>query len=256
MSATSTRVAEHGAPAPADGATAPADGAAASADGAQFLAACDARAAAGWAEIHRGAFWRELRRSGLDRETYVDLLTQIFHYTRHNAQNQALAALHVDSDRLPLLRFCLRHALEEAGHDLMVLHDLAHFRVGAEEVRRSAPLPETEAFVAWLERTARDEDATARLGYSYWAESCYGHIAELTEAMRRDLELGSAQMTFFAAHSAIDREHFDEVRRIAVEFCDTPHKRARLLHVLETSLALTGSILQGVQRRREARSAR
>jgi pyrroloquinoline quinone (PQQ) biosynthesis protein C len=196
-----------------------------------------------------------LRAEGLDRETYVDLMAQIFHYSKFNAQNQALAALRVTSERLPLLRFCLKHALEEAGHDLMVLHDLSHLGVQGESIRMSRPLPETEAFSAWLEHIAGQMDATARLGYSYWAESCYGYIAELTEAMRRDLKLSTPQMTFFAAHSAIDRDHFDEVRRIASEFCDNEARRAGMLHVLETSLALTGSILSGVERRRQLRRA-
>lgn len=223
-------------------------------DASGFLAECDRRAAAGWAAIHAQPFWRELRAKGLDRDTYVDLMSQIFHYTKHNAQNQALAAMRVDSERLPLLRFCLRHAYEEAGHDLMVLHDLACLDVDPASVRASAPCPETEAFVGWLERVARECDATARLGYSYWAESCYAHIADLTDAMRQGLGLTSAQMTFFAAHSAIDKDHFDEVRRIATEFCDTPQRREGMLHVLETSLALTGGILHGVQRGREARA--
>lgn len=213
-----------------------------------FLARCEEAAADGWREIHAGAFWRALRTLGLDRPTYVELMAQIFHYTRHNAQNQALAAASVGSERLPLLRFCLRHAQEEAGHDLMVLHDLASIGVEPDDVRRGTPLPETQAFVAWLHRACTERDATARLGYSFWAESCYPYIEELLAAMRRDLRLSDGQMTFFVAHSAVDREHFAEVRRVIAQSCDSEERRADLLDVLRTSLALTGGILEGVHR--------
>jgi thiaminase len=213
-----------------------------------FLAQCDELAERGWRAIHAEPFWQDLLGQGLDRPTYVALLAQIFHYTRHNAQNQAQAAISVGSDRLPLLRFCLQHAFEEAGHDLMVLSDLAAIGVDPEEIRRSEPLPETQAFVAWLYRIATERDATARLGYSYWAESCYAHIAPLLAAMRRDLGLEDRQMTFFVAHSAIDREHYDQVRRIAAQFCDTEERRRDMRDVLRTSLALTGGILEGVRK--------
>ena len=213
-----------------------------------FLARCEEAAAEGWREIHSGAFWSGLRARGLERTTYVELMAQIFHYTRHNAQNQALAATTVGSERLPLLRFCLRHALEEAGHDLMVLHDLESIGVDPDVVRRSRPLPETQAFVGWLQRACVERDATARLGYSFWAESCYGYIEELLAAMRRDLSLANGQMTFFVAHSDVDREHFAEVRRVIAQTCDSEELRADLLDVLRTSLALTGGILAGVHR--------
>ena len=214
----------------------------------EFLRRCDERAAEGWARIHAGAFWRRVREHGFERGLYVQLMTEIYHYTRHNAQNQALAAVRVHSDRLPLLRFCLHHAYEEAGHDLMVLHDLQAIGVDPDAVRAQKPLPETEAFIAYLYRVATTLDATARLGYSYWAESCYGHIQEVLDAMRSSLGLGDREMTFFVAHSEIDRSHFEEVQKIAVASCTDGGLQEDLLDVLERSLHLQGQMLEGVLR--------
>lgn len=201
-----------------------------------------------WARIHDGAFWRHLRAHGLDRDLYARLMTQIFHYTHHNAQNQALAATRADSTRLGLLRYCLHHAFEEAGHDLMVLSDLESIGVAPASVRAAPLLPETQAFIAYLYRIAGAYDPTARLGYSYWAENAYGHIRELLDAMRRDLSLRDGQMTFFVAHAALDEDHHDQVRKVLVDFCTTPALQARAVEVAQTSLWLTGQILDGTLR--------
>lgn len=213
-----------------------------------FLEGLDEAQRAKWAEIHQGPFWTHLRTHGLDRGLYVRLMTEIFHYTRHNSQNQALAALKVMSDRVKLLRYCLHHAYEEAGHDLMVLSDLASIGVPTEIVLASQPLPETQAFIAYLYRIAAEGDATTRLGYSYWAEGAYPFIEDLTGAMRCDLKLNDNQMTFFVEHSTIDTAHLGAVKKTIAEFCTTPELEKAALACLETSLHLTGQIFDASYR--------
>ncbi|QDU67418.1 iron-containing redox enzyme family protein [Engelhardtia mirabilis] len=213
-----------------------------------FLDTCERAAADGWARIKRGTFWRHVMEHGFDRELYVGLMTEIYHYTRENTQNQALAALDLHSDRLSLMRFCLNHALEEAGHDLMALNDLRSVGADPERAMASSPLPETQAFVAYLYRVASTRDATARLGYSLWAEGCYPHIAEVLQSMRSSLSLTDGQMTFFVAHGKIDEGHLEEVRRTIVQHCTTDELRAGVLDVLRTSLHLQGTVLEGVIR--------
>jgi len=213
-----------------------------------FLERLDEAQRAKWAEIHQGPFWTHLRAHGLDRGLYVRFMTEIFHYTRHNSQNQALAALKVMSDRVRLLRYCLHHAYEEAGHDLMVISDLASIGVPTEVVMASRPLPETQAFIADLYRIAAEGDATTRLGYSYWAEGAYPFIEDLTGAMRRDLKLNDNQMTFIVEHSTIDTAHLGAVKKTIAEFCTTPELENAALACLETSLHLIGQIFDASYR--------
>jgi len=202
-----------------------------------------------WDRIHQGPFWSALRDRGLSQGLYVELMTQIFHYTRHNSQNQALAVRNVNSDRLPLLKFCLSHAKAEAGHDLMVLNDLATLGISPETIKAKKPLPETEGFIAYVYRVSTEKDATARLGYSYWAEGCYPFIKELTDAMVRDLKLTDEQMTFFKEHSEIDIAHLNQVKdiiRVSVHSVEQQHE---ILEVLENTLLMTGQILDGAHRK-------
>lgn len=205
-----------------------------------------------WQRIHQGEFSRHVRTYGADRELYIAMMTEIFHYTRHNAQNQALAALRLDSERLTLLRYCLHHAYSEAGHDQMVIKDLSSIGVAPETIKRSKPLPETEAFVAYLYRIATERDATARLGYSYWAENAYAHTHEFIMAVKRDLKLEDSQMTFFIEHSDIDVAHFDQVKRVLQASCTTPELQEGVLEVLRTTLHLTGNIMEAVYRKYRA----
>ena len=199
-----------------------------------------------WNKIYTGSFWQHLRYHGLDRGLYICLMTQIYGFTKYNAQNQALAGAKVTSERLNLLRFCLEHAFEEAGHDLMVLNDLEKVGVDRETVINTSLLPTTQAFIAYVFRISTEYDATARLGYSYWAENSYSYLKELTDAMRHDLELPDKYMTFFVAHSEIDRKHLQEVVEAISDWCVTSEQQSDLIEVLKTTLNLTGSIFNQV----------
>ncbi|MGH7285947.1 MAG: iron-containing redox enzyme family protein [Polyangiaceae bacterium] len=201
-----------------------------------------------WQSIHASASWQRLKR-GIDEDFYVTLMTQVYHYTRFNAQNQALVAVSLTSERLPLLKYCLHHAYTEAGHDLMVLKDLETIGVSAESVRASRPLPETEAFIGYLFRL-KDRDATARLGYSYWAEGCYPYLEDFLVTLRRDLKLQPSQLSFLVAHSVIDKAHLEEVKEILRESCANDRAlQDGVVDVLETSLHLMKNIYDAVHAR-------
>lgn len=208
----------------------------------QFFHSLEHQQSECWKQIHQGPFWSHLLSNGLDKGLYIHLMAEIFHYTRHNTQNQALAAVKLDSNRLSLMRYCLHHAQAESGHDLMVLRDLNSIGVDSVTIKNSTPLPETQAFVAYLYCVASYKDATARLGYSYWAEGCYTYIGDLLSSMRRDLSLKDGQMTFFVEHSSIDAIHLEEVKRVIRNSCTEEHLQHDLLDVMRTSLYLTGKI--------------
>ena len=209
----------------------------------QFFTTLELETAKGWEKIYTGSFWQHLRTHGLNRELYICLMTQIYGFTKYNSQNQALAAVKVTSERLKLLRFCLEHAFEEAGHDLMVLKDLENIGVDREIIKNTPLLPATQAFTAYVFRIANEYDATARLGYSYWAEGSYTYLKELTDSMRNDLNLPDKYMTFFVAHSEIDKKHLNDVIETINDWCVTQEQQRDLIEVLRTTLSLTGSIL-------------
>ena len=199
-----------------------------------------------WAQIKRGEFWTRVMREPVTRPLYRDLMMQVYHYSRHNSVNQAVAAFVPAPDGL--LKFVYRHAAEELGHEKMVVHDLKSIDLFREADTQAAPLPATEAMIGYLYYVSLRYGAVARLGYSFWAEGAHQHIQEPLGKICRDLNLTSKNVTFFGAHAEADQEHIQQVEDAIERYAVTPHDQALVRKVALTTLSLTGQLLDQVAR--------
>jgi hypothetical protein len=207
----------------------------------------DARIGAMWQAAKHSDMWRHVTSHGMPADLYRDLMVQVYHYTRHNSLNQATTVIGVSPEERPLLRFIYRHADGELGHEQMVVHDLRSAGlldrdVDIDDLPR---LPATEALIGYLAGLSlrAGAGAVARLGYSYWAESVYEHIAPMLGAARSSLALNDRQMTFFVAHSSIDEGHAHEVQQVAAKVVRTAEQADAVLQTAHTTLWLTLEIL-------------
>jgi Iron-containing redox enzyme len=199
-----------------------------------------------WHKIKQGKFWCEIMSAPVNISAYKLMMEQIYHYTKHNSINQAVAAYKTDPSQRKLLKFAYKHAQEELGHEGMVIHDLKSIEQYDEGFESRRPLPATQALIAYLYQVSLEKGAIARLGYSYWAETCYDHIDPLLKKFSADLGLTDRNMTFFVAHSEIDSKHSEEVSE-ALIFCNpTKDDEESILNVAITTLYLTGQILEQV----------
>ncbi|MBL9039497.1 MAG: iron-containing redox enzyme family protein [Archangium sp.] len=187
-----------------------------------------------------------LERDVFDRRLYGIYLVETFHYTKHNARNQALVATRNERLDLHYVKFCLAHALEEAGHEYMALADLNSMGPQFTEAQLPEPLPDTETLIAYLDRVGSTGNPYARLGYSYWAES----IAAFTGASRAlfaaRLDLRADQLTFLEAHAKIDEKHFEQVQAIMARCLTTDDDWRAVEAVMLHTLLLTGRIMEQV----------
>jgi pyrroloquinoline quinone (PQQ) biosynthesis protein C len=198
-----------------------------------------------WSRTREGRFWNHVLENGFDRSLYQLVMVQIYHYTSHNSINQAVAAFGATPEQIGLLRFVYTHAREELGHENMVLHDLrAVGLVGPNETITEPPLPATDALVNYLYGVAMREGPVARLGYSYWAESVYGHIAPLLARARESLGLTDRDMAFFVAHAEIDSKHAVEVEHAIRGAVRTQADADSVYRVATTTLWLTAMLLE------------
>ncbi|MEQ4314186.1 iron-containing redox enzyme family protein [Pseudomonas syringae] len=207
-----------------------------------FFKELDAIVESGWAKIKKGNYWTHSLRYPIAVELYQQVMLQIYHYTRFNSINQAACAFSADPEQTTLLRFVYKHALEELGHEKMVIRDLES--IGALPALLPAPLAPTQALIAYLNDVAIRQGPVARLGYSYWAEEVYGHIQPILNKFRLDLGLVDEQMTFFVAHSSIDEKHSEEVRVAMQRSVKTGEERAMIKEVARVTLYLTGQLLE------------
>lgn len=205
-----------------------------------------------WARIKQGEFWTTVLNEPVSRPLYRDLMLQVYHYSRHNSMNQAVAAFVPAPEGL--LKFVYRHAAEELGHERMVTHDLKSIDLFDEADLAETPLPATEALIGYLYYVALRYGAVARLGYSFWAEGVYGHIEAPFSKIRKDLQLTSKNVTFFGSHAEADAAHIQQVEDAIERFAVTPADQALVTRVAQTTLFLTGQLLEQVAQRNRSTS--
>ncbi|MFL9934173.1 iron-containing redox enzyme family protein [Paraburkholderia sp. RL18-103-BIB-C] len=197
-----------------------------------------------WAQIKTGRFWHHVMNNKVSRDFYHDLMVEVHHYTKHNSMNQAVAAF--VSAPEGLLKFAYHHAAEEIGHERMVVHDLESVGLLNRDALARAPLPATEALIGYLYFVALKYGPVARLGYSFWAESVYEHIGEPLAKVKSDLSLADKNMSFFVAHAVIDKKHSAQVEDCLERYAQTPADQALVRSTAETTLFLTGQMLEQV----------
>lgn len=202
----------------------------------------------GWEKIQSGAFWQQALSSEIDqRELYKNTMVEIFHYTRHNAVNQAFAAWKASSpEQKHLLKFCFEHADEELGHEQMVVHDLEQVGLLDRALLEGDPLPPTQAFIGYLYYVGLALGPIPRLGYSYWAENAYGFLEPILSRAREELILSDQDMTFFVSHARVDVKHFEEVKEAIAENAKTEEDWQGIVNVAATTLSLTSAMLDAV----------
>lgn len=204
------------------------------------------RVAAVWGEIlDTSRLVRAIRDGSIDKALYAIYMLETYHYTAHNARNQALVGVR-HAELAPYAKFCFEHAAEEVGHERMALHDVMSIGLKGHEFDIPKPLPATEILIAYLYWISFTGNPLQRLGYSYWAENAYVYINPLIDRLRRLLDLQESQLTFFIAHSAIDADHFDEIKSVMRRTCKQDEDWADIERVMETSLRLTGAMLDAV----------
>ena len=200
-----------------------------------------------WREIKRGQFWHLVMERPVTRPLYRDLMLQVYHYSRHNSINQAVAAFVPAPEGL--LRFVYRHASEELGHERMVTHDLRSIGLLEDGDLEKPPLPATEALVGYLYYVALRYGPVPRLGYSFWAEDAHAHIGEPLAKICTDLQLTGKNVTFFGSHAEADADHIRQVEEAMEKYAVTPQEQELVTRVALTTLSLTGQLLEQVAQR-------
>ncbi|HEY6503257.1 MAG TPA: iron-containing redox enzyme family protein [Chitinophagaceae bacterium] len=185
---------------------------------------------------------------GKDRRVYALYLTQVYHYAFHTARNQALVAVNRLNKDIHYMQFCLEHALEETGHELMALHDLRSMGIPINDPATEIPpaLIPTEMLIAYLYWVSSNGNPVQRLGYSYWAERSYGYIGSFVESLTSNLKLEKTQMTFYYNHAHIDDKHAKDVEQILLKVCRTDDDWKQVAKVATVTIDITHSILSAV----------
>lgn len=209
-------------------------------------------------EEHMAGLWQEILSRPLakeigailtsgDKKLYALWLSQVAHLTRHTSAHQALVATRIDEITHAYMKFCLEHAMEEVGHELMALDDLRKIGAGITTFEDLPPaLGSTNKMTAYLYFAAERLHPFTRLGFSYWAEKCYPYIAGLAGNTKKALGLGDHQMTFFVNHATIDEKHAADVERIIQVVCQNENDWNAVKEGMIDSLNLAINIFEEI----------
>ncbi|MHB2245267.1 iron-containing redox enzyme family protein [Pseudomonas fitomaticsae] len=218
----------------------------------QQLSLLDERIEKSWADILESSrLVNAIREGSVSKALYAIYMIQTCHYTAHNARNQGLVRVR-HADNPVYAKFCFEHAAQEVGHEKMALHDVMSLGLKNEVFDIPPALPATDVLIAYLYWISFTGNPLQRLGYSYWAENAYQFITPLIDSLSETLALKPAQLTFFIAHSDIDIEHFNEIKLMLQRTCKRQEDWDAITTVMETSLRLTGNMLEAVYEQFEA----
>jgi thiaminase len=196
-----------------------------------------------WASILSSSpLVKAIENGTVTKELYVSYMLETYHYTAHNAKNQALVGTRA-GESPTYMKFCFEHAAEETGHERMALHDICSIGFPKDPNAIPSPLPETEILIAYLYWISLTGNPVQRLGYSYWAENAYHYIMPLVKQTRDILKLQDSQLTFFIGHAEIDKNHLEDVRHFITSTCKSEADWQAVTRVAVTSLELTGRVM-------------
>ena len=198
---------------------------------------------AAWARTRQTPYWQGMMAGQFTPGILRRYLVETYHYVCQNAKNQAAVALRLGPDQAEYAKYCLKHALEENGHEQMCLHDLRVTGFDPDKARKMQPLPATLGFIGYLYTLAAFGNPVARLGYSYYAEGSHHYLGEALVKIKGQFGLNDGQMTFFVAHSAIDEVHFREVKQAIAAHCKTDQDWADVAYTITCVASLSMHML-------------
>lgn len=198
--------------------------------------------------IKRSRVWAALVEGTLREPHYAGLLREWYHYTQQSGGVLEGAVLpHLVGRHRELVRGLLKHALEEEPHYRLCEHDLSAMGRDVEMLRRSRPLPFTEALSAFVYARMQHGDAVAvylghrlnleQLGATYGAQATQMLTACLPHAP-------PAWFTFLRAHAQDDGDHVEEIIELLGR-CLAGRSLDDVLEVAHTSATLYAGMLDG-----------
>lgn len=178
----------------------------------------------------------------VSRDSYLAFLREAYHHVSHT-----VPLLRACRERLPERLDWLRAALdeyivEEQGHDLWILDDIAACGGDSTAARAAGPGPQTELMVAYAYDTIARGNPVGFCGMIHVLEGTSVAIA-LTAAARIQSSLGlpDAAFSYLRSHGTLDVEHTAHFRQL-MNRLDDPRDQQAVVHAARMFYRLYGDI--------------
>ena len=149
-----------------------------------------------------------------DKRILAIYLSQVYHYAVHTPRHQAMVGVNPNNKNAKYMRYCFEHAQEETAHELMALKDIQSLGYNVTDENMPPRLPSTDLLIAFLYQEAQSDQPIHHLGYGFWSENACPFISEFMRNLMTSMDLKKEQMTFYAGHVTIDKDHARVVRKV------------------------------------------
>lgn len=190
---------------------------------------------------------RHVVQGTLTRELYAAQLVETWHFVRFTPTYILTAASRLVEGHDALRKRFLKHAREELGHDQWALSDLEALGVDVEQVKRSMPLPNTAALVAYQLHTVEKGNPVGLLGLEYAMEGSTAESAgPLIARIKQLLGLEDQALRFFSRHAEVDAHHAEENTATLLELVRTREDRMAVARNARDSYILYAALYDGI----------
>lgn len=174
---------------------------------------------------------------------YAAILRQVFHNVRENAQLMTTAAGRFRGPQRTVVKTLLRHAVSEAGHELLALHDIEALGEDISQIPLERPLPSSFALRASVAHMIEHHEPVAIVGYMFQLE--YTPV-QLGQAYMEALERAGIPrnaMTFIEEHASVDVSHCKLIEQYCEALLRTPEELEAALYMQRLTAELYARML-------------
>lgn len=197
-------------------------------------------------KMRQGPFFRLLAEGRLNKDHYLRFLRETYFNVFLNPKLMALFLVHLRSDRADLEAKFLKHTAMEIGHDALALEDYRIMGGDPEEIRKSLPLPTTEALSAFIVFQIQHRNPIAYLGYLYHLEALpvQSGMQGIDALLRSGVPAEAT--SFLREHAEADPIHVKWNREYLDGFVRTEADFQALLYGMRGTCRLHAGMLQGI----------
>lgn len=175
---------------------------------------------------------------------YASYLRESYFYTREDPQKQAAAVAYFRGEDRKMVKYFLRHALSEVGHDQLALNDLVELGFNVDRTPEENPLPATLAMTAFAYYSIQYRRPVSYLGWLYFLEFLPTRQGDQLSAALRQIGVPASAMSFLDEHRTADAQHNKLVRMYADHMIRSEEDLAEVAYAMRVTGKLFANMLE------------
>jgi thiaminase len=183
----------------------------------------------------------------INRETYVDYLTQAYHHVRHTVPLLMMAGARVPDEKGWVREAFAEYIEEEVGHEHWILNDIEATGSDKNAAQHSQPNFATEMMVAYAYDSVTRGNPLSFLGMVFVLEGTSVNIATgAAEAIKASLGLTNKSFSYLLSHGSLDIKHMAFFESLVNKVSD-PVDQAAIIHMAKRMFILFAEMFRSIQ---------